>query len=194
MNNLHVIGAKNVPLGTIVAEGLRTWDSMFKGWLVEHPELPPFDGPWVFDYINGQATVTLRPSFLHKGFTITPLSRGRYQVTTPTGKVLPKVCNTQDEVRGLVFDYRYTEDKDRCEECTSPSKGPLMTRADGYHRVCHECAASKWPKHWAFFRRVGWYPRTKSELESGRIEQDSYNKNWDGTKRAPWVPKVEVAA
>jgi hypothetical protein len=116
-----------------------------------------------------------------------------YRVTTPSGKLLPKVCNTQDEVRGLVYDYRNTDAKDRCEECSSPSKGPLMVRADGYHRVCHECARSNWPQYWAFFRHAGWYPGTKAELESRELDQLSCEKNWDGTKRAPWMPGKVLA-
>jgi hypothetical protein len=147
--------------------------------------------------MNNNNQTGVRQPFLHKGFTITPFRElamvEHYRVTTPSGKVLPKVCNTKDEVRGLVFDYRNTDAKDRCEECSSPSKGPLMHRADGYHRVCHECARSNWPQYWAFFRMAGWYPGTQSELESRELDQLSCEKNWDGTKRAPWVPGKVLA-
>lgn len=136
----------------------------------------------------------VRPPFLHKGFTVTPFLEmamvEHYRVTTPSGKMLPKVCNSKDEVQGLVFDYRNTDQKDRCEECGSPSKGPLMNRADGYHRVCHECARSNWPQYWAFFRMAGWYPGTKWELDNRQLDQQSATKLWDGSPRPKWVPKA----
>lgn len=196
LNRLYVIDALGVEVGIVTADGtMRTWDLMFKAWLAQHPELPGYDGPWVITYTDGKFTAVLDPEqgqtrkpFIHKGFTIMPLGNERYQVVTPAGNVLPKICNGKEAVRGFVYDVRNTDAKDRCEHCSSPSKGPLMHRADGYHRVCHECARSKWPQYWAFFRYAGWYPGTQSELESGRIEQDSSEKNWDGSKRAPWMP------
>lgn len=125
--------------------------------------------------------------FVHKGFTVQPFMElalvTHYRVTTPSGKVLSTVCRTQDEVRGLVYDYRNTDPKDRCEECSAPSKGPLMLREDGYHRVCHGCAKELYPQHYAYFRRNGWYPRTQSEVQSGQIEQGSVDKNWDGSSK-----------
>jgi hypothetical protein len=140
-------------------------------------------------------SVEVGGTFLHKGFKVTKLTAATdatYQVTTPNGKVLPAVLKGQDALRGFVFDYRNCEAKDRCEEqgCGMPSKGPLMTRADGYHRVCHECAKVKWPQYWAFFKAHGWYPGTKWELDHNQLDQQSAEKLWDGSPRPRWTPKV----
>ena len=129
-------------------------------------------------------------TFLHKGFSVTRLDGGRYQVTTPSGQKLAKVLTSPQGVSDFVYDYRNTEVKDRCEECSAPSKGPLMVRDDVYHRVCHECARSNWPQWWAFFRAHGWYPSTEAELRSNVLDQQSATKLWDGTPRPKWVAKA----
>jgi hypothetical protein len=138
-----------------------------------------------------------RPPFVYKGFTVQPFKElawvEHYRVTTPSGRVLSTVCHSKDEVQGLVYDYRNTDPKDRCEECSAPSKGPLMVRADVYHRVCHGCAAERYPQFWAFFRSHGWYPRTKWELEHNQLDQQSAEKLWDGSPRPKWVPGTKVA-
>ena len=120
----------------------------------------------------------IRPSFLHKGFTVTPLEGDVYQVTPPNGKPWPKLFKGKEAVRAAVWEARHGAKKDGCSECSMHFIGPLMLREDGYHCVCNHCAAVKYPKHWAYRRKMGWYPRTIGELESGELEQGaSSNEN-----------------
>ncbi len=73
--------------------------------------------------------------------------------------------------------------QDKCEVCGKQEVGPLMKRADGYHKVCLSCAKN-WPGYVTYFNKHGWFPRTKKELETGELEEDAHAKDWEGNIQA----------
>jgi hypothetical protein len=73
---------------------------------------------------------------------------------------------------------------DNCQYCGKHFNGPLLNDAGKYKRVCLECAKSRFPKHLKYFNKMGWFPRTQSEVDSGELEQDTTDKNWDGSPRS----------